>query len=152
LLLKKYRTLNGSALKKTHIDPIDRIGRRLAQLPAQKAGTTSVNQSQLSLCKPRATSDKDMTRSTQSLSIANNEGASEPFSHDLIGSGAWILPLILATFLVYLEFRKNSSRGKLALGLLMATGLMIILVPPLGSLILMLTMFGLIVMVLESMH
>jgi hypothetical protein len=93
-----------------------------------------------------------MTRSTQSLSIANHEGASDPFSHDLIGSGAWILPLILATFLVYLEFRKNSSRGKIALGLLLVTGLMIILVPPLGSLILMLTMFGLIVMVLESMH
>jgi len=34
----------------------------------------------------------------------------------------------------------------------MATGLMIILLPPFGSLILMLTMFGLIVMVLESMH
>jgi hypothetical protein len=116
------------------------------------AGTTPVNQRQLSLRKPRITSDKDMTRSIQSLSVANNEGASEPFSHDLIGSGAWILPLILATFLVYLEFRKNSSRGKFALGLLMATGLMIILLPPFGSLILMLTMFGLIVMVLESMH
>jgi hypothetical protein len=149
---KATRILDDRALKKIQIDPIYRIRRRLEKPLTPMAGTTPVNQRQLSLRKPRITSDKDMTRSTQSLSVANNEGASEPFSHDLIGSGAWILPLILATFLVYLEFRKNSSRGKFALGLLMATGLMIILLPPFGSLILMLTMFGLIVMVLESMH
>lgn len=93
-----------------------------------------------------------MSRITQSRTTANPEGSAEPFSHDLIGSGAWILPLVIATFLVYLEFKKNSARGKFALGLLMVTGLMIILVPMFGSLLLALAMFGLILSILEGMH
>lgn len=93
-----------------------------------------------------------MSRITQSHTTASPETAAEPFSHDLLGSGAWILPLILATLLVYMEFKKGNSRGKLALGLLTVTGLMIILLPMLGSLILMLAMFGLIISILESMH
>jgi hypothetical protein len=51
-----------------------------------------------------------------------------------------------------MEFKKSTTRGKFALGLLMITGLMIILVPMFGSLLLALTMFGLIVSILESMH
>ncbi|NDC07805.1 MAG: hypothetical protein EBZ75_00440 [Oxalobacteraceae bacterium] len=93
-----------------------------------------------------------MSRTTQSQVIANSEASAEPFSHDLLGSGAWILPLILATLLVYMEYKKGNSRGKLALGLLLVTGLMIILLPMFGSLILMLAMFGLIISILESMH
>lgn len=59
---------------------------------------------------------------------------------------------MIATFLVYLEFKKSSARGKFALGLLMVTGLMIILVPMFGSLLLALAMFGLILSILEGMH
>jgi hypothetical protein len=51
-----------------------------------------------------------------------------------------------------MEFKKNTSRGKFALGLLMITGLMIILVPMFGSILLGLAMFGLIISILESMH
>lgn len=93
-----------------------------------------------------------MSRLTQSHTAAAPDAGSEPFAHDLIGSGAWILPLCIATLLVYMEFKKSSARGKFALGLLMATGLMIILVPAFGSLLLPLAMFCLIVGILESMH
>ena len=93
-----------------------------------------------------------MSRITQSRTAANPEGSAEPFSHDLLGSGAWVLPLVLATLLVYMEFKKSTARGKFALGLLMVTGLMIILVPMFGSLLLALAMFGLIISILESMH
>lgn len=93
-----------------------------------------------------------MSRTTQSQTTASPEASAEPFSHDLLGSGAWILPLVLATLLVYMEYKKGNSRGKLALGLLMVTGLMIILLPMFGSLILLLAMFGLIVSILERMH
>jgi hypothetical protein len=93
-----------------------------------------------------------MSRITESRTTASPESSAEPFSHDLLGSGAWILPLVLATLLVYMEFKKSTSRGKFALGLLMITGLMIILVPMFGSLLLALAMFGLIISILESMH
>ena len=93
-----------------------------------------------------------MARLIESHSIWSPQGQAEPYSHDLIGSGAWILPLILATLLVYMEFKKSTARGRLALGLLMITGLMIILVPMFGSLLLALAMFGLIISILESMH
>jgi len=93
-----------------------------------------------------------MSRTTQSHTTASTDGSAEPFSHDLIGSGAWVLPLVLATLLVYLGFKKNAARGKFALGLLLVTGLMIILVPMFGSLLLALAMFGLILSILEQMH
>lgn len=93
-----------------------------------------------------------MSRITQSRTAASPEGSAEPFSHDLIGSGAWVLPLVIATFLVYLEFKKSSTRGKFALGLLMVTGVMIVLVPMFGSLLLALAMFGIILSILEGMH
>lgn len=93
-----------------------------------------------------------MSRLTQSQTSLNPDTGTELGSHDLIGSGAWILPLVLATLLVYMEFKKSSTRGKFALGLLGITGLMIILIPMFGSLLLVLTMFGLIVSILESMH
>ncbi|MFM8247200.1 MAG: hypothetical protein ACKN9M_09650 [Burkholderiaceae bacterium] len=93
-----------------------------------------------------------MSRLTQSDTSFSTGSVPEPHSHDLIASGAWILPLILATLLVYMEFKKSTTRGKFALSLLMITGLMIILVPMFGSLLLALTMFGLIVSILESMH
>jgi len=93
-----------------------------------------------------------MTRLTKFHGVGSFQGGAEPYAHDLIGSGAWILPLVLATLLVYMEFKKSSTRGKFALGLLMVTGLMIILVPMFGSLLLALAMFGLTVSILESMH
>jgi uncharacterized membrane protein YgcG len=93
-----------------------------------------------------------MSRLTQSYTSFSTDSTPEPHSHNLIASGAWILPLILATLLVYMEFKKSTTRGKFALGLLLITGLMIILVPMFGSLLLVLTMFGLIVSILESMH
>jgi 4-hydroxybenzoate polyprenyltransferase len=93
-----------------------------------------------------------MTRLIESHGAGSLQAGAEPYAHDLIGSGAWMLPLVLATLLVYMEFKKSTTRGKFALGLLMITGLMIILVPMFGSLLLALTMFGLIVSILESMH
>ena len=93
-----------------------------------------------------------MSRLTHSQTTLSPDNIAEPGSHDLIGSGAWILPLVLATLLVYMEFKKSSTHGKFALGLLGITGLMIILIPMFGSLLLVLTMFGLIVSILESMH
>jgi len=77
---------------------------------------------------------------------------SEPVAHDLIGSGVWIVALVIATLLVYMAFKKSAARGKIALALLMFTGFMIILLPPFGSLILLLTMFAIIVTSLERMH
>ena len=93
-----------------------------------------------------------MTRLIESHGAGSLQTGAEPYAHDLIGSGAWMLPLVLATLLVYMEFKKSTTRGKFALGLLMITGLMIILVPMFGSLLLALAMFGLIVSILESMH
>ncbi len=73
----------------------------------------------------------------------------DALSHDLIGSGAWVLPLLIATFLVYLEFKKSERRGKFALGLLAAIGVVIILVPALGSVALALSMLALVLVILE---
>jgi hypothetical protein len=93
-----------------------------------------------------------MSRTTYSHTTFGSDAIAEPFAHDLIGSGAWIIALVIATIVVYLEFRKSAARGKLALVLLMITGFMIILLPPFGSLILLLTMFAIIVMSIEHMN
>jgi len=93
-----------------------------------------------------------MSRTTHSYSTVSNDAVSEPVAHDLIGSGVWIVALVIATLLVYMEFKKSAARGKIALALLMFTGFMIILLPPFGSLILLLTMFAIIVTSLERMH
>ena len=77
--------------------------------------------------------------------------AEDALTHDLIASGAWVLPLVIATFLVYREFKKDPSRGKFALGLLMSVGIVIILLPMFGSIVLVLAMLALIVMILERL-
>ncbi len=90
-----------------------------------------------------------MPRSAHAETQVTSDTSGDALSHDLIGSGAWILPLLIATFLVYREFKKGSGRGKLALGLLAAVGVVIILVPPLGSVALALAMLALVLVILE---
>ena len=75
----------------------------------------------------------------------------DALSHDLLGSGAWALPLAIAVFLVYREFKKSPSRGRLALGILMTVGVVIILLPMFGSIVLVLTILALILVILERL-
>ena len=93
-----------------------------------------------------------MTKSAHAQTVATTEMPDDALSHDLIFSGAWVLPLIIATFLVYREFKKSPSRGQLALGLLMAVGTVVILVPMFGSILLVLAMLALIIVILERLH
>ncbi len=92
-----------------------------------------------------------MAKTTHSETQTVVEMSDDALSHDLLSSGAWVLPLVIATFLVYREFKKDPSRGKLALGLLMAVGIVIILVPMFGSIVLVLAMLALIIMILERL-
>jgi hypothetical protein len=92
-----------------------------------------------------------MPKPAQSETQTVPEMSDDALSHDLISSGAWVLPLVLATYMVYREFKKDPGRGKLALGLLMAVGIVTILVPMFGSIVLVLAMLALIVMILERL-
>jgi hypothetical protein len=95
-----------------------------------------------------------MTRSTHAETQASADMSDDALSHDLIGSGAWVLPLLIATFLVYREFKKDAGRGRLALGILMAVGTIIILVPKLGTrmiIVPVLSMLALILVILERL-
>ena len=92
-----------------------------------------------------------MPKTTQNETQTVPETSDDSLSHDLIASGAWVLPLVIATFLVYRELKKDPNRGKFALGLLMGVGVVIILVPMFGSIVLVLAMLALIVMILERL-
>lgn len=92
-----------------------------------------------------------MTKSTHAETQANADMSDDTLSHDLLGSGAWALPLAIAVFLVYREFKKNPSRGRLALGILMTVGVVIILLPMFGSIVLVLTILALILVILERL-
>lgn len=93
-----------------------------------------------------------MTRSAHAQTLSTPEMPDVALSHDLIGSGAWVLPLVIATFLVYREFKKSLDRGKFALAMLMIVGFVIILVPMFGSIVLVLAMLALIIAILERLH
>ena len=73
-------------------------------------------------------------------------------SHQLIGSGAWVLPLVFAVFVVYREFKKEMGRGLRALGVLMLVGSAIIVLPEFGTLLLALSVLALIIGVITSHH
>jgi 4-hydroxybenzoate polyprenyltransferase len=92
------------------------------------------------------------TSQTSQTPTTPTEFADDALSHDLIGSGAWVLPLVIATFLVYREFKKSTERGQFALALLMVVGIVIILVPMFGSIVLVLAMLALIIFILERLH
>lgn len=92
-----------------------------------------------------------MTQATQTSLQASPDKPDDALAQDLIASGAWVLPLVIATFLVFREFKKDPNRGKMALGLLMAVGVVIILVPMFGSVVLVLAMLALIVVIVERL-
>ena len=93
-----------------------------------------------------------MTKAAHAQTQTTPEMSDDALSHDLLASGAWVLPLVIATFLVYREFKKSPARGQFALAMLMAVGTVIILVPMFGSIVLVLAMLALVIVILERLH
>lgn len=79
------------------------------------------------------------------------EGESS-LSHQLIDSGAWVLPLVFAVFVVYREFKKETARGLRALGALLLVGSAIILLPEFGTVLLGLSALAVVIGVISSHH
>lgn len=73
-------------------------------------------------------------------------------SHQLIDSGAWVLPLVFAVFVVYREFKKETARGLRALGTLLLVGSAIILLPEFGTVLLGLSALAVVIGLISSYH
>ncbi len=91
-----------------------------------------------------------MTRNTTNEIRSPESDAS--LSHQLIDSGAWVLPLMFAVFVVYREFRKETARGLRALGALLLVGSAIILLPEFGTVLLGLSALAVVIGVISSHH
>lgn len=91
-----------------------------------------------------------MNKNTASEARIPEAGGS--LSSLLIDSGAWVLPLVLAVFAVYREFRKETARGLRALGALLVVGSTLILLPEFGMVLLGLAALALVIGVIGSYH
>lgn len=87
-----------------------------------------------------------------STSEVSSPEDSTNLSHQLIDSGAWVLPLVFAVFVVYREFKKETARGLRALGVLLLVGSAIILLPEFGTVLLGLSALAVVIGVISRHH
>ncbi len=85
-------------------------------------------------------------------SESSSPGSSTSLSHQLIDSGAWIVPLVFAVYVVYREFKKEMARGLRALGALLLMGSALILLPEFGTVLLGLSALAVVIGVISSHH